>query len=129
MHAVESYTCGCRCGEVEQNTEQYLPELSALKHAEAPSYYGVVWREFNSKWEAHVNMDNKQRFLGYYATEEDAHMHGAAALRLQSQQAKPSFAPACQVCFFTPIPDGLGLGSEKELVFPFSCILSCVQPT
>ena len=63
-------------------------------------------------------MDNKQRFLGYYATEEDARMHGAAALRLQSQPSKPSFAPAGQVCFFTPIPDGLGLGSEKGACIP-----------
>ena len=126
VHAVQSYTCACRCGEVEQNTDHFLAELSALKHDEAPSYYGVVWRDFNSKWEAHVKLDNKQRFLGYFATKEDARMHGAAALRLQSQQARPSFAPTGQVCFSIPRPGGLGLGSKKELVFRDCCILFCL---
>ncbi len=35
-------------------------------------YRGVIWHKSNSKWEARIYENGKQRFLGYYASEEEA---------------------------------------------------------
>ena len=35
-------------------------------------YRGVIWHKSNSKWEARIYDSGKQRFLGYYTSEEEA---------------------------------------------------------
>jgi hypothetical protein len=47
-------------------------------------YNGVVWHEWNCRWEARIREDKKLRFLGYYSSEEQAaRTHDLAAHRQQ----------------------------------------------
>lgn len=46
-------------------------------------YRGVIWHKSNSKWEARIYENGKQRFLGYYASEEEAaRVYDEAAARI-----------------------------------------------
>ena len=50
---------------------------------------GVVWHKSNSKWEARIYENGKQRFLGYFASEEEAaRKYDDAALRISGPSAK-----------------------------------------
>ncbi len=46
-------------------------------------YRGVIWHKSNSKWEARIYENGKQRFLGYYTSEEEAaRVYDDAAARM-----------------------------------------------
>ena len=46
-------------------------------------YRGVIWHKSNSKWEARIYENGKQRFLGYYTSEEEAaRVYDEAAARM-----------------------------------------------
>ena len=46
-------------------------------------YRGVIWHKSNSKWEARIYENGKQRFLGYFTSEEEAaRMYDDAAARM-----------------------------------------------
>lgn len=52
-----------------------IQEGTALQKSASggPSKYrGVIWHKSNSKWEARIYENGKQRFLGYYTSEEEA---------------------------------------------------------
>ena len=58
-------------------------------------YRGVVWHKSNSKWEARIYENGKQRFLGYFTSEEEAaRVYDEAALRIGGRAAKVPHARA-----------------------------------
>ncbi|KAK9808652.1 hypothetical protein WJX72_001315 [[Myrmecia] bisecta] len=73
-----------------------IPEgfgIGAQKPKGGPSKYrGVVWHKSNSKWEARIYDNGKQRFLGYFLSEEEAaHMYDAVAIKMHGNTAKLNF--------------------------------------
>ncbi|KFM23257.1 AP2-like ethylene-responsive transcription factor AIL5 [Auxenochlorella protothecoides] len=55
-------------------------------------YRGVVWHKSNSKWEARIYEGGKQKFLGYYTSEEAAaHAYDTYAVRLHGNLQKLNF--------------------------------------
>lgn len=42
-------------------------------------FKGVCWDKAKQKWSSHIKVDGRQRFLGYFATPEEAHAAYAAA--------------------------------------------------
>lgn len=46
-------------------------------------FRGVIWHKSNSKWEGRIYDNGKQRFLGYYTSEEEAaRVYDEAAARI-----------------------------------------------
>ena len=50
-------------------------ENSNLKHFKSSSeYIGVSWNKKNKKWVSNININNKQKYLGLFTNEYDAHL-------------------------------------------------------
>ncbi len=55
-------------------------------------YRGVIWHKSNSKWEARIYDNGKQRFLGYFTSEEEAaRVYDEAAMRIGGHGARTNF--------------------------------------
>lgn len=55
-------------------------------------YRGVIWHKSNSKWEARIYDNGKQRFLGYFTSEEEAaRVYDDAAMRIGGRAARTNF--------------------------------------
>ncbi|KAK2076800.1 hypothetical protein QBZ16_005026 [Prototheca wickerhamii] len=55
-------------------------------------YRGVVWHKSNCKWEARIYEGGKQKFLGYYVSEDAAaHAYDEYAVRLHGNLSKLNF--------------------------------------
>ncbi len=55
-------------------------------------YRGVVWHKSNSKWEARIYETGKQRFLGYFSSEDEAALtYDDYAARIHGTSAKLNF--------------------------------------
>ncbi|BDA43997.1 probable AP2-like ethylene-responsive transcription factor CRL5 [Coccomyxa sp. Obi] len=55
-------------------------------------YRGVIWHKSNSKWEARIYDNGKQRFLGYFTSEEEAaRVYDEAAMRIGGRGARTNF--------------------------------------
>lgn len=53
-------------------------------------YRGVIWHKSNCKWEARIYDNGKQRFLGYYTSEEEAaRVFDEAAVRIGARTNFP----------------------------------------
>lgn len=65
-------------------------------------YRGVIWHKSNSKWEARIYENGKQRFLGYYTSEEEAaRVYDEAAARITGR-----------VVNFPSLPSAAALGES-----------------
>ena len=61
---------------------------SAKRGGGTSRFKGVSWRERDGKWQVHITVSGKRRFLGCFASEEDAAAaYTAAALEIQGQYA------------------------------------------
>ena len=60
------------------------PALQRTASGGGPSRFrGVIWHKSNSKWEGRIYDNGKQRFLGYYTSEEEAaRVYDEAAARI-----------------------------------------------
>jgi hypothetical protein len=66
-----------------------LDNLQLISHRENVSkdkkgtseYTGVCWNKKSNKWKAYIMLNKKQKYLGYFETEQDAHLAYKNALK------------------------------------------------
>lgn len=61
---------------------EYNPEyFKSIKPTFTSKYIGVSWHKANNKWVAHIRINNKQKYLGSFIEEIDAHKAYQEALK------------------------------------------------
>jgi hypothetical protein len=67
---------GRRCDNRRENlraaTHQQNQWNQKVRRSNASGFKGVFWRADRSKWYAHITVDRKSHYLGYYSTAEEA---------------------------------------------------------
>lgn len=68
------------------------PNSRTSENGGPSKYRGVVWHKSNSKWEARIYENGKQRFLGYFTIEDAAALaYDEHAVRIHGNLAKLNF--------------------------------------
>jgi hypothetical protein len=70
-----------RADNLELITQRENVERYWLTQKKSSQYIGVNWSKSNNKWRAYITIDGKQKFLGYFADEYEAHLAYQKALK------------------------------------------------
>ena len=86
----------------------------AMVKGGGPSHYrGVIWHKSNSKWETRIYENGKQRFLGYFTSEEEAaRAYDSHALRLHGAAAKLNFPEGAAYAADDSLRQGRGMQQQ-----------------
>jgi hypothetical protein len=63
-----------RADNLELITQRENVERYWLTQKTSSKYIGVCWNKQNKKWQASITIDGKQKHLGYFTTELEAHL-------------------------------------------------------